>query len=55
MSSSSNVSTYLGQKGYTIYKECLDGKEQRTLRDELNVRPFIPKSPIQPPAYPVYR
>lgn len=55
MSSSSNVSTYLGQKGYTIYKECLDGKEQRTLRDELNVRPYIPKSPIQPPAYPVYR
>lgn len=55
MSSSSSVSTYLGQKGYTIYKECLDGKEQRTLRDELNVRPFIPKSPIQPPAYPVYR
>jgi len=53
--SASNVSTYLGQKGYTIYKECLDGKEQRTLRDELNVRPYIPKSPIQPPAYPVYR
>jgi superfamily II DNA or RNA helicase len=55
MSCLSSVSTYLGQKGYTIYKECLDGKEQRTLRDELNVRPFIPKSPIQPPAYPVYR
>ena len=50
-----NVSTYLGAKGYTIYKECLDGKEQRVLKDELNVRPFIPKAPIQPPPYPVFR
>jgi superfamily II DNA or RNA helicase len=48
-------SMYLGPKGYTIYKECLDGKEQRLLKDELNVRPFIPKAPIQPPPYPVYR
>jgi superfamily II DNA or RNA helicase len=52
---SANVSTYLGAKGYTIYKECLDGKEQRVLKDELNVRPFIPKAPIQPPPYPVFR
>jgi superfamily II DNA or RNA helicase len=50
-----NVSTYLGAKGYTIYKECLDIKEQRVIRDELNVRPYIPKSPIQQPAYPVFR
>jgi len=50
-----NVSTYLGAKGYTIYKECLDIKEQRVIRDELNVRPYIPKSPIQQPTYPVFR
>ena len=50
-----NVSTYLGAKGYTIYKECLDIKEQRVIRDELNVRPYIPKSPIQQPSYPVFR
>ena len=49
------VSTYLGPKGYTIYKECLDGKEQRLLKDELNVRPYIPKAPVQPPFYPVFR
>ena len=53
--SAAGVSTYLGPKGYTIYKECLDIKEQRVLRDELNVRPYIPKAPIQPPAYPVFR
>jgi len=49
------ASTYLGSKGYTIYKECLDAKEQRVIKDELNVKPYMPKSPIQPPAYPVYR
>lgn len=54
-SEAASVSTYLGAKGYTIYKECLDIKEQRVLKDELNVRPYIPKAPIQPPAYPVYR
>ena len=50
-----NVSTYLGPMGYTIYKECLDGKEQRVIKDELNVRPYIPKAPVQPPAYPVFK
>jgi len=48
-------STYIGQKGYTIYKECLDIAEQRLIREELTVKPFIPKSPVQPPAYPVFR
>lgn len=52
---SSSSSTYIGMKGYTIYKECLDGKEQRVIRDELNVRPYIPKSPIQSPAFKIYR
>jgi superfamily II DNA or RNA helicase len=54
-SMASTASTYLGPKGYTIYKECLDGKEQRLLRDELSVRPYIPKAPVQPPSYPVFR
>jgi superfamily II DNA or RNA helicase len=48
-------STYIGAKGYTIYKESLDIAEQRLIREELTVKPFIPKSPVQPPAYPVYR
>ena len=47
-------STYLGSKGYTIFKECLDGPELRVIRDELTVRPYIPKSPIQPPAFAIY-
>lgn len=51
----SNISTYIGTKGYTIYKECLELKEQRLIKDELNVRPYIPKAPIQPTPYPVFR
>jgi len=47
--------SYIGSKGYTIYKECLDIKEQRLIKDELNVKPYIPKAPIQPPTYQVYR
>ena len=54
-SASANVSTYLGPNGYTIYKDCLEKPDIRLLREELNVRPYIPKSPIQTPAYPVFR
>lgn len=51
----SSEATYLGTKGYTIYKECLESQDNRFIRDSLTVRPHIPKSPIQPPAFPVYR
>ena len=47
--------TYLGQKGYTIPKSSISVEEQRWLRDELMVRPYLPKAPVQPPAFPVYR
>ena len=47
--------TYLGNKGYTIYKNTISVKEQQYMREELNVRPYIPKSPVQPPAFPIYR
>lgn len=49
------IGTYLGQKGYSIYKECLSVEEQQYIRNNLNVKPFIPKSPIQPPSFPIYR
>lgn len=50
-----NVATYLGNKGYTMYKECVDNADQHFVRESLTVRPHIPKSPIQPPAFPVYK
>jgi superfamily II DNA or RNA helicase len=55
MNTCNRVSTYLGEKGYTIYKDALTHEEQHYIRKELTVKPFIPKSPIQPPSFPVYR
>ena len=50
-----NIGTYLGQKGYSIYKECLGVKDQQYLRSELTVGPYIPKAPVQPTPFPIYR
>ena len=49
------ASTYLGLKGYSIFKECLSLKEQAAIRDEMTVSPYMPKSPIQPPSFTIYR
>ena len=49
-----NYSTYLGEKGYSIFKECLSIEEQHFIRTELTVNPFIHKSPIQPNPFPIY-
>ena len=49
------VTTYLGPRGYTIHKENLDEEERKYIRAELTIRPYIPKAPVQPAAYPVYR
>ena len=47
--------TYLGQKGYSIYKNSLSLKEQIFIREELMVKPYLPKSPTQPTPFPIYR
>ena len=50
------IATYIGYKGYTIYKKNISAQEQRMLRKELNVKPFVPKSsPIKPQPFQVYR
>ena len=49
-----NYSTYLGDKGYSIFKECLSVDEQHYIRNELTMKPHIPKSPIQPTPFPIY-
>ena len=40
-------STYLGNKGYTIYKECLTLHELEYIRTTLNVKPYIANSMIK--------
>ena len=50
------MSTYLGRKGYSILKKCLDITEQELIRKELKVMPFVPKSSMAKPSpFPVYR
>ena len=54
--SEDETATYIGYKGYTIYKENISVEEQQMLRKELNVKPFVPKSSlIKPQPFPVYR
>ena len=49
------TSTYFGKQGYTIYKECLEPSDLKFIRDSLTVAPYIPKSPVQPEPFPVYK
>ena len=39
-----SYNTYLGKRGYCIYKNNLSVKEQEYIRKELTVKPFIPNS-----------
>jgi superfamily II DNA or RNA helicase len=48
-------SSYLGLKGYTILKAALEESDIRNIRKELTAQPHIPKSPIQPASFPIYR
>jgi superfamily II DNA or RNA helicase len=49
------IKAYLGYQGYSIFKDTLSVDEQHALRKELMVHAHIPKSPVQPAPFPVYR
>ena len=50
------TATYMGQKGYTIYKENLDIDEQIFLRNDLEAKPYVPKSSLsKPKSFAIYR
>lgn len=49
------ICTYLGPKGYTIYKENISIQEQQYIRNELNVKPYVPKSMGKVESFPIYR
>jgi len=49
------IKAYLGYQGYSIFKDTLTVEEQHALRKELTVGAYIPKSPIQPTPFPIYR
>lgn len=47
--------SYFGKKGYSILKSDLSLKEQLYIRNTLTVKPFLPKSPVQPEPFCIYR
>jgi len=53
------LNTYLGQKGYTISKNELTIEQQKQIRNDLTIKPFIMGSPINNSdgnkTFPVYR
>lgn len=49
------IKAYLGYQGYSIFKDSLSVEEQHAIRKELMVNAHIPKSPVQPAPFPVYR
>ena len=53
--SAAAVTTYYGPRGYTLLKECMDAEDLKLLRDELTVGAYVPKAPVQPPKFPIYR
>lgn len=50
----STIKSYLGQKGYSIYKNQISVNEQQFIREQLMVAPYMPKSPVKPQSFPVY-
>jgi superfamily II DNA or RNA helicase len=49
------ASSYFGPRGYTLLKECMEADDLKLLRDELTVGAYVPKAPVQPPKFPIYR
>jgi len=49
------ITTYIGERGYTIYKEFMEKKELEWLREKLTPKPYTPSSPIQPPSFKVFQ
>jgi len=58
MNNSKIINTYLGQKGYTIPKNEITIEQQKQIRNELTIKPFIMGSPNlnqSQTSFPVYR
>jgi superfamily II DNA or RNA helicase len=49
------LNTYLGNKGYSIYKICLNRSIIDYIKKELTVKPFVQNSMIDPTSFPVYQ
>ena len=48
------MSNYLGQKGYSIYKNNISIEEQNDIRRELMIQAKVPNSPVKSDPFPIY-
>lgn len=49
------INSYLGNKGYSVYKVCLSSEILEFIKKELTVKPCIQNSIIDPPSFPIYQ
>ena len=49
------MNSYLGQKGYTIYKTDIPFEQHEKIRNDLNVKPYLPSTLAKVESFPVYR
>ena len=48
------INSYIGNKGYSIYKISLNSKIIEFIKKELTVKPFIQSSLVEPNSFPIY-
>ena len=48
------INSYIGNKGYSIYKICLNEKIIDFIKKELTVKPFMQSSLVEPNSFPIY-
>ena len=51
-----NIETYLGPKGYTIFKKDLPMRTQLYIKEQLTIKPYTPGAPVSSGnSFPCYR
>ena len=55
LKSQDKINSYLGNKGYSIYKDCLTDEIIEFIKTELTVKPLVQTPLIDPPSFPVYQ
>ena len=54
LEASKTAKTYLGNRGYCVYKNSIDEKTKIFIRTQLMAKPHILNSPIDQPSFPIY-
>ena len=53
--SEKEVFNYLGKRGFSIIKDKISNEKLEFIRDKLTVKPYVPKAPVQPESFQIYR